>query len=178
MCGPGISDRFKKASCADPRGLNRADQPTKVEATSHLPPQGAVSYVPNNLVDGDTGTAWVEGVSGLGIGEKITFMWTARQDIRLVCVVNGYGKSWTGYTANARLRLADVLTNDEDAEESALSEQSENSFAEFQELGAPQGKTAAITIEIVAVRAGRDDSKEVRRASDTAISEIEFWVED
>lgn len=178
MCGSDISNSFKEASCVDPRGLKRADQPTRVEATSYLPPQGSISYGPNNLVDGDTGTAWVEGVRGLGIAEKITFTWTARQDIMLVCVVNGYGKSWSSYTTNARLRLVNVSTNDEDTEESALSEQNGNSFAEFQRLDSPQGKTLAITIEIIAVRAGRDDSKDLRRASDTAISEIEFWVAD
>ncbi|WP_157474529.1 hypothetical protein [Parafrankia sp. EUN1f] len=178
MCGPEISNSFKEASCADPKGLDRAEQPTRVEATSQLPPQESISYGPNNLVDGDTGTAWVEGADGLGVKERITFTWTARQNIKLICVVNGYGKSWTSYTTNARLRLVNVSTNDEDAEESALSEQNESSFAEFQKLEGPQGETSAITIEILAVRAGRDDSEDVKRASDMAISEIEFWVSD
>lgn len=176
-CGPGISESLRGASCADPRGLESAEEP-EVKATSSLKPQDSFTYEPKNTVDGDTGTAWVEGAPGLGKGEKVTFTWTEPQNVRLICIVNGYGRSWDRYTANARLRLANVTTDAEDAEESALIEQNDNSFAEFQELDAPEGKTSSVVIEIIAVRAGRDTDLKATRDSDTAISEIEFWVDE
>lgn len=49
----------------------RVDSITKISASSYLE-ESTKSYYPNNILNCNLGTPWVEGVSGNGIGEKIT----------------------------------------------------------------------------------------------------------
>ena len=74
--GPPLAAQFAEAvrepSCADPRGLTRVS-PTRVQASSELSPETTsdgrrLTYEAARAIDGDTGTAWVEGVDGLGQG--------------------------------------------------------------------------------------------------------------
>ncbi|MDN3721005.1 caspase family protein [Roseibium salinum] len=65
----------------------------RVCASSVLDPQFGNRYGPANLFDGNTATAWVEGVSGDGTGERILFSFDRPRQLSGFEIVNGYAKS-------------------------------------------------------------------------------------
>ena len=79
--------------------------------SSVLPPQSGNSYGPENLADGDTRTAWCEGVKGQGIGETITLRISRSASFSRLLIGNGYGKSQKSYESNSRPRLVEITTD-------------------------------------------------------------------
>ncbi|MBJ7404406.1 MAG: caspase family protein [Bradyrhizobium sp.] len=77
--------------------------------SSMLKPQYGNSYGAVNLFDGSTGTAWVEGASGNGIGEWITIEFEALRRVKSIHVQNGYQKSPDIFAKNNRVRQIRVL---------------------------------------------------------------------
>jgi len=75
-------------------------------ASSFLKSQGSNNYAPSNLFDYDTSTAWVEGKSGYGIGEKIII-----EDFVPNSIVNGYTKSSKSFYDNSRVKTFKVYRN-------------------------------------------------------------------
>ncbi|MEO1382675.1 MAG: hypothetical protein AAFV78_05555, partial [Bacteroidota bacterium] len=71
-----------------------------ISASSSLSPEA--TYGPKNLIDGNMETAWVEGASGLGIGESIEITLSFLKDIRAIFILPGYTKSQKAYEENAR----------------------------------------------------------------------------
>ena len=65
-------------------------------------PEGFGKYGGHHLFDGDKKTAWVEGVPGAGIGERIRVIVPGPLDH--IAVVNGYAKSPGIFRANNRVR--------------------------------------------------------------------------
>jgi hypothetical protein len=65
------------------------------------------NYSKMNLFDNSFETAWVEGVAGSGIGEKIKIQLS---DYRLaaICLVNGYTKNSETYTTNNRIKKVKI----------------------------------------------------------------------
>tara|TARA_B000000477_G_scaffold36285_1_gene31061 strand:- start:16875 stop:17912 length:1038 start_codon:yes stop_codon:yes gene_type:complete len=80
--------------------------PEKSSASSFLRSQGSNSYPPTNLTDFNPLTAWVEGRSGDGIGEIITF-----EGIIPNMILNGYQKSVKTYYNNSRVKTFKVYFN-------------------------------------------------------------------
>ena len=83
-------------------------------ASSELAAQGSATYGAKNMDDDDHKTAWVEGVSGPGIGEWVQFtyasyepMWTCGDFV----IVNGYQKSEKAFTENGRVKAFDLLVD-------------------------------------------------------------------
>jgi hypothetical protein len=74
-----------------------------IETSSEL----EVDYSKMNLFDNSFETAWVEGVAGSGIGEKIKIQLS---DYRLaaICLVNGYTKNSGTYTTNNRIKKVKI----------------------------------------------------------------------
>lgn len=70
---------------------------------SALPAQGANSYGPANLFDNDPATAWVEGVSGTGEGQRLSFDFDTPRDLQELFVLNGYTKSANTFARNGRV---------------------------------------------------------------------------
>ncbi|MFI3202563.1 MAG: hypothetical protein R3Y54_13770, partial [Eubacteriales bacterium] len=64
---------------------------TNASASSILPTWQHKTYVPNNTLDGDTGTAWVENASGMGIGEWIEYYFSSTEVVQEIQFYNGYG---------------------------------------------------------------------------------------
>ena len=62
---------------------------------------GANDYAPDNVVDGDIRTAWVEGVPGLARGAQLRFRLPNRVPLARVRLVNGYAKSTAVLLDNA-----------------------------------------------------------------------------
>jgi len=90
------------------------------EASSTLAPQGSRSYEISNLSDFDNQTAWVEGTSGQGIGESLTFTFHDFGEGVFgqvyaffgVCqIINGYTKTPTTWSENSRVKSMTVYFN-------------------------------------------------------------------
>lgn len=61
------------------------------------------NYSKANMFDNNFKTAWVEGVSGNGIGEKIKIELN-NYTLDAVCLINGYSKNSDTYTENNRIK--------------------------------------------------------------------------
>jgi hypothetical protein len=183
---PWMQDRLRDPTCDDPRGLALAAKPAVTASSTYVrrpdnPVERGLSYGAENVLDGDAGTAWVEGRTAkdkepLGINDSLVFVWDKPQDLQMVCVVNGYAKSWDVYRRNASVRLATVTTDRGDEEEVGLQQLGEDTFIQYQPLKAPKGSTNKLTFTIVAVHSGVSTAS--ARFPDTALSEVEFWVKD
>lgn len=77
--------------------------------SSMLKPQFGNSYGAANLFDASTGTAWVEGAPGNGIGEWITVEFETQRRVKSIHVQNGYQKSPDIFAKNNRVRQIRVL---------------------------------------------------------------------
>jgi hypothetical protein len=82
-----------------------------VKASSYLKESGVSTYVVSNLFDQKRTSAWVEGKSGLGIGEFIEFKLKMinTRDIGSFwgdfMVINGYSKGKSLWEKNARIKV-------------------------------------------------------------------------
>lgn len=72
--------------------------------SSVLRPQFGNSYDAQNLFDASTGTAWVEGREGNGVGEWITIEFDAMRTVKSINVQNGYQKNNDIFQKNNRVR--------------------------------------------------------------------------
>ncbi len=82
-------------------------------ASSELANYKDWTYGANNAHDLNYKTAWVEGVSGYGIGETLTYKFppqTAR--VTDIIIVNGYVKSLKSWKANSRVKKLKMYLND------------------------------------------------------------------
>jgi hypothetical protein len=171
--GPWLGERVAKATkpatCSDTRDLRR-NVPVSVEASSHLTAEGKLRYDESKLIDGDSGTAWVEGKKGLGIGEQVTFNFSDSIDIRLLCVINGYANTWDLYQRNARVRGLDVVADDSSKNIILSDAGSPDHPAAFQDVSLDmESEQLQLTITSAYAGSGRD------RYTDTSISEVEVW---
>ncbi len=91
--------------------LNR---PENIEATSELKPQNNTVYLAMNAYDISFKNAWIEGVSGYGVGEAITY--TFKPDsakIDTILIYNGYFASKELWLANSRVKRLKLSINNE-----------------------------------------------------------------
>jgi caspase domain-containing protein len=130
-------------------------------ASSVLDPQYGNRYGPANLVDGKNATAWVEGVSGNGSGEKILIAFDRPRLLSGFKIVNGYAKNEDIFFKNTRIHTALVRLSNGSSETISLPDDMRtNRFA----FGEPV-ETSWIEIEIGTVFPGD-------KYSDTALSEF------
>jgi hypothetical protein len=88
--------------------------PKEVTASSFLKSEGENHYEPKNAHDLNYKSAWVEGISGYGIGEYLLYTFKgASPRITEINVVNGYVKSKTAWKNNSRVKKLKVYFNDE-----------------------------------------------------------------
>jgi hypothetical protein len=78
-------------------------------ASSVLRPQFGNSYGVANLFDSSTGTAWVEGQAGNGVGEWITVEFDTLRSVKSFTVQNGYQKNYDIFHKNNRVRQLRVV---------------------------------------------------------------------
>ena len=83
-----------------------------VVASSELRSQGSASYRVSNINDWNHETAWVEGVSGYGIGQWIEFQnLEVEGTFTAIQILNGYVKSDKAWSENARVKRLKVYCN-------------------------------------------------------------------
>jgi hypothetical protein len=173
---PWIQDIATKPTCDAPKGLELVPRSElSAKASSKNDKEQGATYEPSRAIDGDSSTAWVEGIESgankYGEGESITITLSKPRDVQLVCIINGYARTEDAYLRNARIRQLAVASDVGEAD-SVLPEKPLEFFAGYQSVTVPQGLTDSVTLTIGTVRAGQDPSQE----TDTAISEVEIWV--
>lgn len=130
-------------------------------ASSMLDPQLGNRYGPNNLFDGKLATAWVEGVSGNGTGERILLSFGRPRQLAGFEIVNGYAKNRDIFGKNARVRTARVTLSSGDTQVISLPDTMRASSFSF----AQPVETTWLELQIETVFPGS-------KYTDTAVSEF------
>lgn len=152
-----------------------------IEATSTLAPQGNQSYEAENILSGTRSNAWVEGVPGDGIGEKITI--TKTYEVALdeslddeesiffyeMCIVNGLARTDKTWKENGRVKTLAFYFNDEYMGDLELEDTMKPQFISLSglNLAACNKETCTFSFEIKDVYSGD-------KYDDTAITGIEI----
>jgi hypothetical protein len=130
------------------------------------------NYHPNYALDDDPKTAWVEGVDGEGVGEKLTIPLSALGSARAVRLVifNGYQKSPALLAANGAPKVLDVTVSRDHA-------QTGSARLELTRKQGPQsfdiplhGGVSTITLSIGEVHPGA-------AYQDTCLSDVQVFVD-
>lgn len=79
--------------------------------SSVLASQGSATYGPRNLADGNSRTAWCEGVGGTGVGQSVTIRINGGPAFRRMLIGNGYAKSRRSFTRNGRVKTLRITTD-------------------------------------------------------------------
>ncbi len=133
-----------------------------VTASSYLSEKN-IEHVPDLIMDGDTTTAWVEGVDGNGEGESITFTFGDLYAVSDIKIWNGYQKSEDLYYKNARPAEIELEFSDGSTERISLQDTSSG----FQEFALERHVTSYVKVKIISTYEGS-------KYEDTVISEIEL----
>lgn len=133
-----------------------------VTASSYLPEKN-IKHMPDLIMDGDTTTAWVEGVDGNGEGESITFTFGDLYAVSDIKIWNGYQKSEDLYYKNARPAELELEFSDGSTERISLQDTSSG----FQEFALERHVTSYVKVKIIS-------TYEESKYEDTVISEIEL----
>jgi hypothetical protein len=152
--------------------LTWADQsalaPNRVTASSTLPNVGGNSYTPDNLIDGDPTTAWIEGAPDEGVGAWVELVFDTTREITGLTIVNGYGKEDKTMRQNGRVERILVECGGERME-FTLADVDYHPGGDYQSI--PFGRAvqaALVRITILSVYPGS-------QYSDTCVSEIEVF---
>lgn len=134
-------------------------------ASSTRAPIGGGPYIAANVLDGSLTTAWVEGVSGPGVGEWIRLDFDLEVPLSRARITPGYFKSAKAWAHNNRVASATLHFSDGSSRSISFADQME---AQSFELGGIKTRWVRMTIENI--YGGTVDSE------DTPISEIAFDV--
>lgn len=139
-----------------------------VVASSALSSQGSASYRASNIIDSNHETAWVEGVSGYGVGQWIEFRDVYGDGtIMSITILNGYVKSDKAWSENSRVKRLKVYCDGKPI--CILELQNSRSMQVFDVYSVLGGKhyIGKLRFEILDVYPGT-------KYQDTVISEIYF----
>ena len=141
------------------------DAVAAVDATSYLIQSSySLYHTPDRMMDGDLSTAWVEGASGDGIGESVTFTFDGTYLVSGFQIYAGYQKSDALYEKNSR--PADLTVTFSNGDEAAVT-LADESGSQYIAFDAPV-ETSSVTLTIDSVYSGS-------KYEDTVISEIAFY---
>lgn len=104
-----LSNTSAIESDQDPRS-----PPLKIKATASSVRYAVQSntYDPSNAIDGNQGTAWIEGVDGPGWGEWIRFDFDREINLHRILILPGYFKSPAIWARNNRISGASMYFSD------------------------------------------------------------------
>lgn len=141
--------------------------PDSIFTSSTLSANKNLNYVAVNAHDFSLRTAWVEGVSGYGIGEYITYRFaTQSPPVTTIEIFNGYMKSDMVWKDNSRVKQLKLYVNDTAV---ALLNLKDVKSKQIFEIGKLQGvdKNLYLKFEITDIYKGD-------KYDDVAIAEINF----
>jgi hypothetical protein len=147
-------------------------------------PPGDYDWGPKNLNDGDTGTHWVPRKKDADHGHAyMKFTFKTKQDLQLICVVNGDASNDLSYERANRIRTASVSTDAAQGRVSPLLTVDSYAIQNPQPLNFDAGKTKTVVIRIASIYNGRkifEPKGGVPTQEDptgyTAVSEVQFYV--
>ncbi len=123
-----------------------------------------MTHSAERLIDGDPATAWVEGVSGQGTGESVTFTFDGIYKVTGLKICGGYQKDEKRYSENSRPTDIRLEFSDGSTQSVTLQDLMQEQTVSF---SAPVN-TSYVTIVIESVYEGS-------KYEDTAISEVTFY---
>jgi len=128
---------------------------------------GDISYLPYHIHDFSYKTAWVEGVSGDGIGEWIEFYFKNSAPVTTLMISNGYVKNQKSYEENGRVKKLKLYINGKVYGFLNLKDVCSEQRFEIEPIKFEKEKICVLRLEIVEVYKGT-------KYDDTVISEINF----
>ncbi|TYC88099.1 hypothetical protein FXB42_00330 [Acetobacterium wieringae] len=139
-------------------------------ASSTLPDMAGISYYVGNVMDGSDNTAWVEGVSGDGIGEYVQCVYngTSALTIHGVAIKNGYVKTTTSFAENGSVRGLVMYVNTSPVANMILERIRDEQVISISSVTINPGDSVVFVIDSVV--AGPADGEH-----DTAITEIRLF---
>lgn len=142
-----------------------ANHITGIYASSELEEEqyNAIHYA-TNIFDGDTFTAWSEGVDGPGIGEKLVISFDEECEISGISILNGYQKSENLYYKNARPSDMEIIFSDGNKENIHIHDEMGWETIQFSETYVSSSMTIVIT-----------DVYDGSKYEDTLITELELF---
>ncbi len=114
-------------------------------ASSSLAGSGSLTYGPDNLLDGDTDTAWNDdtGAAVDGAGQWLRFDLAQPTDLLAVEIVNGYAKSDEVFTRNEAARAIQLTTDTGVVVDAVLDR---TTTVQRVEINAPGASTVTLTV--------------------------------
>jgi len=155
----GFAAHLKK----DPEDLEGAPMGPYTQASSELAAQAGNKYGSEQIFDGNTATAWVEGKPGPGVDEWIEIGFLGKKTLSSVRIFPGYGKSDAAFKGNNRPKTIRLQFEDGSTQQIALED-----AMKWQTFEIKPVHTASVRLIIVEVYRGTGKS------DDTAISEVQF----
>lgn len=141
--------------------------PDSIFVSSKLESNKKLNYKADNVHDFSLRTAWVEGVSGYGIGESITFRFAKKSPpITTINIYNGYMKSDKVWQDNSRVKQIKLFVNNKLRSILNLKDIKSNQIFE---IGSIQGIKNDLFLKFEISQVYKGD-----KYDDVAIAEIEF----
>lgn len=188
---PVIVERYelRNPTCDDPRGLVPVKGTPTVSASSSANEE---IWCSDNAVDGNTGTVWVpkrEDVSGRHAFIEFTF--SRKEDLKLICIVNGHAQNDLYYLRANRIRAAQVSTREvagrgnwRQGPLAPVRSLGQFEFLNRQPLRFEEGEAEQVKITIESVYNGQTvyepfpngRLKTMKPSLFTALSEVEFYT--
>jgi hypothetical protein len=135
----------------------------EANASSTLPPEAGKTYSAENVILGRG--AWVEGVSGQGIGESLTLKLKQPVPVKKLGIRTGYTESEELYLANSRPAALDVTVNGGKPRNVRIPDECLTREFFFFDLPPTEGPVKTIQLKITEVYPGT-------QFEDTAISQL------
>lgn len=149
------------------RGLKLQQNISNLTASSELNPQAYQGqsryYFVENIIDGDSTTAWVEGVSGDGINEWLKVDFKQKMRVKEIKIVSGYAADQYRFDINNRVKKIKILFSDNSSRQILLEDSLNPQLIKIK--NPPLIKW--VKFEILEVYPGS-------KFQDTAVSELEF----
>lgn len=139
-------------------------------SSSELKSLKDINYSAINIHDFDASTAWVEGIKGYGIGEKLYVEFVFEQvpiSITTLKIYNGYMKSEKAWSENSRVRTFKLYVNNSPYALLQLDDVAGEQVFSIDTFVPTKNKPLKLTFEIYDVYKGT-------KYDETAISEINF----
>ncbi len=163
-CENAICSYDKEGGAVDISYKPDVEDVSNIYASSVLDEYKGIVYYPNNIIDGNMKTAWVENVSGYGEGEYIEIFFMGSVDISQLQLINGYSKSQELYYKNNRAKKIRITFSNGEYIESTL----EDGILDFQNIYFDRTfNTYSIKITILEAYPGS-------HYDDTCISEVRW----
>lgn len=150
--------------------------------SSVLKPGSNNNYNAGNVKDNNKSTAWVEGVEGYGIGEKISFSTNISYNYGMILeldsigIINGYAKSSAAFNENCRIKKLIIRASKESAFDYEDGDKPLVFVFTVEDTPKIQYLKFKLPINATEIEMEIGDIYKGSKYKDTAISEIVFFV--